>query len=226
MPPKTRFAIGGLALLATGVGVVFLFVRLYEVAPPFSPGGRHGLNPAEQVQLAALEARPLNLPALAAGAPCPDGPLSTIQPYSNSTRNVWGNGHVFAVGGMDIRGALNTYFDVIFYTDPTVRGVVLIRGKQIDGSTDVGYVGDYVAGHIVGNDVLEGKQVEVHSEAALPTSRLPVVAHAAPGWGVWHIRQGIDPKKFWGCAVFQFDTASATEVIVVWDSRASAPRPA
>jgi hypothetical protein len=226
LPPQARFAIGGLALLAIAVAVAFLVAQLYQLGPPVSPVGRQGLTPAEQVQLAALEARPMNLPPLAADAPCPDGPSSEIWPFPNSSRSVWGNGHVFAAGGTGPRGSLNTYFDVTFYTDPTVKGVVLIRGKQIDGRLDVVYVGDYAAGLVAGTDLLDGKPVEMRSEAALPTSRLPVIYGAAPGWGIWRIRQGIDPTKFWGCVVFQVDTASGSEVIVAWDSSASAPRPA
>lgn len=31
----------------------------------------------------------------------------------------------------------NDYFDVTFHTDPTVKGVVLVRGQQLDGRLKV-----------------------------------------------------------------------------------------
>lgn len=77
----------------------------------------------------------------------------------------------------------NAYFDVTFYTDPTVIGVVLVRGEQLDGRFKVVYVGDYAAGAVVGTDTIAGQVVDQHSEAALPADRPPTNTNAAPGMG-------------------------------------------
>jgi hypothetical protein len=182
------------------------------------------LTTAEKAQLAQLELRPLQLPPMPANGQCPDGPHSSIVPYSgNGTASVWGNGTVFVEGGTGVVSTShNLYFDVIFFTDPTVGGVVLIRGQQLGGRLNVLYVGDYATGAVVGSDSISGKPATLHAEAAVPADRPPSNTGAAPGWGVWKIRQGID-QSYSGCTGFQFDTASGTQVVVAYDSGGHGP---
>ena len=157
-----------------------------------------------------------------ASGQCPDGAHPTITPYRDGTLpQVWGNGTIFVEAGAATQTSQNVYFDVTFYTDPTVSGVVLIRGQQLDGRLKVVFVGDYAAGAVAGTDVIAGKAVEQHAEAALPASRPPSNANAAPGWGIWKVRQGIR-SNYIGCTGIQFDTASGSDVIVVYDSGAPA----
>ena len=172
------------------------------------------LTPAERTQLAQLEARPLKLPPMPADGHCVDGPYSQVSPFhADATTQLYGRGPVYAFGGPRTNTSKNIYFDVTFYTDPTVKGVVLIRAQQLDGLLKVLYVGPWAAGPIVGTDTIDGKRVELYGELAVSADRPPSDAAAAPGWGIWHVRQGID-KGFINCTGFLFDTASGSEVFV------------
>lgn len=221
-PAQTRFAIAGLtmAVLAVVLVAALLLAQFYasrQTPAPAGPPSSTTLTTAEKAQLAQLEARPLQLPPMPANGQCPDGPHSTIFAYAgNGTANVWGNGTVFVEGGSAISTAQNLYFDVTFFTDPTVSGVVLIRGQQLGGRLNVVYVGSYAAGRVVGSDSISGTRVTQHAEAAVPANRPPSNTGAAPGWGVWKIRQGID-RSYSGCTGFQFDTVSGTQMIVAYD---------
>ncbi len=224
-PAQTRIAVAGLtmAVVAVLVAAAFLLAQLYAPVQAPIPAGRSNLpstptlTAAEQTQLAQLESRPLTFPAMPANGQCVDGPHPTITPYRDGTiPAVWGNGPIFVEGGNATLSSQNAYFDVTFYTDPTVSGVVLVRGEQLDGRFKVVYVGDYAAGAVVGTDTIAGQVVDQHSEAALPADRPPTNTNAAPGWGIWKIRQGID-QRFIGCTGIQFDTAVGSEVFVVYD---------
>lgn len=236
-PARTRYVAFGLtmAVFAGLVVAALLLTQLHASVPPSIPGGRSSpppsptptptLTAAEQTQLAQLEARPLTFPPMPANGRCPDGPKTTIKPYADGTIPlVWGNRNVFVEGGNARLTPQNAYFDVTFYTAPTVTGVVLIRGEQLGGRLKVVYVGDYAAGPVIGTDAIAGTPVQQHPEAALPADRPPANAGAAKGWGIWKIQQGI-ARSYIGCTGFQFDTASGSEVIVAYDPGASSLRP-
>lgn len=226
-PAQTRWAMAGLtmALVAIVVGVAFLVAQLNTSVPVPVPGGQPSPSPtpsaiptltaAEQTQLAQLESRALKIPPMPANGKCPDGPHSNISPYQGSSAQtyVWGKGPVYAEGGPEVRSSQINYFDVTYYTDPTVKGVVLIRGEQLDGRLKLVFIGIYAAGPVVGTDNVGGPQAAVHAEAALPAANVPAGAGAAPGWGVWKLRQGID-KSYRGCTGIQIDTAAGSEVVV------------
>lgn len=227
-PAQTRFAIAGLsmAVLAVLVVAALLLAQLYtsrQTPAPAGPPSSTILTTTDKAQLAQLEARPLALPPMPANGQCPDGPHSTISAFAgNGTANVWGNGSVFVEGGNAVSTSKNIYFDVTFFTDPTVSGVVLIRGQQLGGRLNVVYVGDYAAGPVVGSDSIGGQPVTQHVEAALPADRPLSNTNAAPGWGVWKIRQGID-RSYSGCTGFQFDTLAGTQVVVALDPGGHGP---
>jgi hypothetical protein len=227
-PAQTRFAIAGLtmAVLAVLVVAALLLAQFYasrQTPAPAVPPPSTTLTIAEKLQLAQLEARPLQFPPMPANGQCPDGPHSNITPYSDgSSSYVWGNGTVFVEGGNGLSTSKSLYFDVTFFTDPTVSGVVLIRGRQLGGRLNVVYVGDYAAGAVVGSDSIGGKAETQYVEAAVPADRPPSNTNAAPGWGIWKIRQGID-RSYSGCTGFQFDTASGSQVIVAYDPAGHGP---
>jgi hypothetical protein len=227
-PAQTRFAIAGLtmAVLAVLVVAALLLAQFYasrQTPAPAGPPSSKILTTAEQAQLAQLEMRPLQFPSMPANGQCPDGPHSNIFVYpGNGTAYVWGNGTVFVEGGNGMTTSKYAYFDVTFFTDPTVSGVVLIRGQQLGGRLNVVYVGDYAAGRVVGSDSIGGKPTNQYAEAALPADRPPSNTNAAPGWGIWKIRQGID-RTYSGCTGFQFDTASGSQVIVAYDPTGHGP---
>lgn len=179
-----------------------------------SPTPRTILNSAEQAELARLEARPLKLPAIPASGACPITALSTIKPFKNpvATIELFGSGPVYGQGGPRTDLLTNSYFDVIYYADPTVKGVILVRIQTLDQRYKGVFVGDYGAGPAVGTDTIDGKRVELHGELGLPASRPGPGSTLAVGWGSWAVRQGID-KRF-TCVGIQVDSESATEVIV------------
>lgn len=141
--------------------------------------------------------------------------MSTISPYKNraTTSLVYGSGPAYGAGGPETDTAQASYFDVTLFTDPTVRGVVLIRGQQLDGRLQMLYVGPFPAGAVVGADKIAGQRVELHAEGAVPAARPPANTDAASGWGIWKIRQGIGVGST-GCVGFQIDTAAGSEVFV------------
>lgn len=179
------------------------------------------LTAAERTQLTTLEARPLVIPHMPADGNCPDGPQSKVAPFGANSASylaatgglLYGVGPVYGMGGPETDGALNSFFDVTFFTDPTVHGVVLLRGQQLDGRYKVVYVGQWATGSVVGTDKINGQAVTLRSELAVPADRPKPKSGVASGWGDWEIRQGID-KHFNHCTGFQIDTAAGTEVFV------------
>jgi hypothetical protein len=107
------------------------------------------LNP-EQKAWQTLARRPLSLAALAAGATCPTGPGV---PHGGIGEAL-GDGPVYVLRGQlgleaTLRGPPPSHFGSevwggdsnILALDPALRGLVLVRGAQLDGTNDVG-VGD------------------------------------------------------------------------------------
>jgi hypothetical protein len=182
-----------------------------------TPPDQAALTATEQTQLTVLEARPLAIPPMPADAICHSSASVNISPYRNgATTLVYGGGPIYAIGGHETDTAQVSYFDVTVVTDPTVHGVVLGRGKELDGRRQIIYVGRYAAGTIVGTDSLDGKATEQHAELALPADRPPSNAGVAPGWAIWKVRQGVGVGSN-GCYGFQFDTASGTESLLVYN---------
>ena len=184
--------------------------------PSLNPRAVPTLTPAERTQLAELEKRPLNTPAPAADGQCHQGPFTNeIFPYINgsSESEVYGAGPVYGVGSSPIQAGAFLYFDVTYITDPSVQGVVLVRINDVSGKYQGRFVGPLAAGAMLGTDSIEGQQYSAYSELALPAENPPAnVAPTKPGWGAWHVLQGID--KRYTCAAIQIDTASGTELIL------------
>jgi hypothetical protein len=157
----------------------------------------------------------MKLPAMSASGACPATGLSAINPFKDpaETIQVYGSGPVYGQGGPRSDSITNSYFDVIYYADPTVKGVILVRIQTLDDRYRGVFVGDYGAGPAVGADTIDGKPVELRGEVGFPAARPGPTAPLAAGWGSWGVRQGVD--KRWTCVGVQIDSESATEVIVV-----------
>jgi hypothetical protein len=183
-------------------------------SPTPSPSPRTTLTAAERTQLASLEARPLVIPTKPAGT-CPEGPFTAaIKPYLNDRQqtNVYGLGPVYGVGGPETAGEANLYYDVAYVADPTVKGVILVRIRELGGAYTGVFVGPYQTGAVSGTDTIGGVKTTLFGELALPTSSPSANTSAAPGWTIFKVRQGID--KRYTCVGIQIDTAAGTEVIV------------
>jgi hypothetical protein len=182
--------------------------------PAPSPSPRTTLTAAEQTQLTSLEARPLVIPAKPAGT-CPEGPFTpAIKPYLNGREetNVYGVGPVYGVGGPETASDTNLYYDVAYVADPTVKGVILVRIRELSGAYKGVFVGPYQTGSVVGTDTIGGVSTTLYDELALPIASPSTNTSAAPGWAIFKVRQGID--KRYTCVGIQIDTAAGTEVVV------------
>ena len=145
----------------------------------------------------ALRQRPLRLPTLALGATCPinhahqvnpgygpgigDGPayaaiagdgVLSFQPPATFESAEWGGGKV------------------LWYFTPAVRGPVLIRGHQLDGSNEVRF-----------------------EQGALPPTELTFSADGTDPGG-WSGRSSYTRVRAAGCYAYQVDGASFTEIVV------------
>lgn len=171
-----------------------------------------GLTSAERAQLATLESRPLQFPGLGPGGVCPYT-SSEARPYLGGvpallfgTTPVWGN------GGPHVTTAKALYASDTFYTDPSVKGPVLIRGGFVGSETPMVFIGQYAAGPVLYQDVVAGASMDVHNAAVLPAAHAPKSPGAAPGWGIWTVQMGY-PSAAKGCGVVQVDTLAGSEEI-------------
>ena len=175
---------------------------------------QHGISPAGGVPpgVAQLEARPLTLPTLAAGAQCP------VHLGSNTRGFDYGDGPVYAMGS-DAPTPTNwgNYWDVEWFVDITVKGPVLVRGRDLRSNASVVFVGNHSAGRIVGTDSSLGHAFDQREELVLdPAINADVMAGGAPGWKV---RQGMF-AAWTGCVGFQIDGEGFSEKIIDFDGSA------
>ena len=181
-----------------------------------SPSPVPTLTPADRTQLAQLEKRPLQTPAPSADGVCQQGPFTNeIIPYANgsSELQVYGAGPVYGVGSPAIQAGAFVYFAVTYITDPSVQGVVLVRINDLSGKYHGRFVSALATGARLGIDSINGQKYAAFSELALPAGNPPAnIPAAKPGWGVWHVLQGIE--RGFTCAAIQIDTASGTEVVL------------
>jgi len=87
--------------------------------------------------------------------------------------------------------------------------VVLSRAIDMDTGNPVVFTGDYATGPIVGTDLLNGFQVTLHTELAIPADVKKPAQHGPPGWGIFPVTQGA--AVGWKCVGFQVDTEAGSE---------------
>jgi hypothetical protein len=177
----------------------------------------------DPVQLAALEARPLRLPATQVGDQCPVEPslsASTVASFPEPIRgwaqqgSVSGGGPAYAAGAspmaVDPWGA---YYRVSWAFEPQVTGLVLIRGRDtVNQALPVIYIGPYAAGAVLGTDTVGGKQVTQHAELAIDAGHHPA-ALGNSAWGIYNVQAGVGGKLS-SCRAFQVDGEGFSEVFV------------
>lgn len=205
-----------LVLLACGSGGGSSASATPSRSPSPSASPQLTLSASDRAQVAQLEKKPLKVPAPAADGQCHQGPFTPqIVPYASGAAEleVYGTGPVYGQGGPATNAGSYVYFDVVYFTDPTVRGVALVRINDVSRKYPGRFVGPLAVGTSLGTDTIAGQPTPVFSELALPAENPPVDASgAAAGWGIWHIRQGIDQR--FTCAAIQIDTATTTEVLL------------
>lgn len=207
--PKRRLARPAMAAVLVALLVAAAILLTQLVAPGPVPGGRVGLTPAEQHQLAMLEERPLNFPTVAAD-PCPETPRSVVHPWSSPQDSALlpGSGPVYIPSYAAVQQSNPYLFDATYYTDPTARGLILIRAKDITTGSRIWFGGQWSAG------APDPQVVNFRSELALPSDRPVHDPMGAPGWGLWKVQAALAQPTY-DCLVYQVDMATATQLIVV-----------
>jgi hypothetical protein len=178
----------------------------------------------DPVQLAALEARPLHVPAVQMGAICPVGPVASPSALGAAPEPIhgWavegfisGAGPVYAtnVGLHAGQSAWGNYWDAVWVIEPEVVGLVLIRGLDAENhQLSFAYVGQYAAGAVVGTDTINGKRTVQRAELVLDAGHHPA-ASGGGTWGLYNVRAAI-PNAMSACHAFQVDGEGFSEVVL------------
>lgn len=164
-------------------------------------------------QVADLEARPLNLPAMEPGRECPAGPPGPKQGF--------GAGPVYVLPGPKIQTAWGTYVYPWVLTDRGLGGLVLGRGKDLVAGQPVVFVDNQTTGPVVGNDRIDGLSVDQHQELLLDTNHPQedvnppaIIFEGSDRYVAWQIKMGLPAGAGW-CVGMQFDGPGFSEVLVV-----------
>jgi hypothetical protein len=178
------------------------------------------------VQLAELEARPLQMPLVPPDATCPavhtisaseadslPEPIHSLT-YAGYAFSSVGPAHASVIpgGGGDL-DTWGEYANIAWVIEPQVTGLVLIRGRDaVNHDLPLVYVGQYAAGAVLGTDsgVHGGPPAVQRSEVVLDASHHPAT-FAKGNWGVYSVRVGI-PNAMSLCHVFQVDGEGFSEV--------------
>lgn len=183
-----------------------------------------------QRQVAALEARPVGLPALQPGDSCADSGIV----LTSGTQ--YGNGPVWVYRGSTTSTPWGEYVDVTFRyvikaneiagvgtIQPALTGPVIVRGRDLKLGSDLGFVGADAAGAVVGNDPTHAPP-ELRALLVMDTSNPERVEDNSrtighiPTYGLTTAQLGF-PAGSSGCFGLQIDTNSPgqlpTETIVL-----------
>ena len=160
--------------------------------------------------LLLLQQRPLHLPTIAPGAPCP----TTAEKRVNDNFGIaQGDGPVYATSGADAIAAkaIFHYADaqhfwqdnahtsnwggqkVLWFVNPDYQGLVLVRGKQIDGPHAILFSDNY---------------------GEVPTPQY--VFDTTSGGSPWANSISYTRLQAPGCYAYQVDGANFSDVIVFW----------
>ena len=203
--------VAALVLIALVVGVLIAgrlvqgWNSLHDLAPAGGPS-----------VLTQLEARPLQLPSLRSGDPCPDGPEAS---------GLWGSGPVYDAQGWaqpktanELTGGFSTtwggYWYRTYIVGDQVSGPILGRGKDLRTNQPMIFVGNYATGSVVGSETVDGRSAQQHPEIVLDMSHPPSKPTAAHKLE-WPVIIGV-PKGSSDCVGFQLDGPGFTEIWVVY----------
>ena len=160
------------------------------------------LSASDAAEVAALEARPLHMPALMANGDCP--------PDSLDSNGEYGQDPVYVHGGPHTASTYGDYFDVSALTHEDMVGPVVIRGTDLKvANHPVVFVSRYVspplfvAGPQLGTDSKFGPQyTALVIDTAFKSRALSTLAGGT--YDQWTWRQGI-ATGWSGCVGFQVD---------------------
>ena len=171
------------------------------------PDGIPAASPTPADAWSLLRQRPLNLPAVIPGRPCPIGPAQSVSPAFGTAL---GTGPIYPVGlGVE---AVLTYSSasfpapwggqkVLWVGDPAYHGIALIRGHQLDGP----------------NEVRFNQGADPPAELRLDSS---TPDNTTGGWNNWPSYTRVRAP---GCYAYQVDGPDFTLVIPFTAVRADGP---
>jgi len=199
-----------LMLLAMAVGVL-LGGRVMQDWKAFTRPAP--ASPSEREQ---LEARPILLHALNPTDPCPETPLNG--PYGGLfPSGLYGSGPVYLAGGRSVSDPWGTYWYLAAVSDPTITGLIVVRGRDLRTGQPVVFVGNWSSGPVLGTDAIDGKLVQQHVELLLDR-RHPPQNTIQTGTVTWGFTAGLAAGAS-GCTGWQIDsTGHPTQVVVTRSS--------
>ncbi len=171
------------------------------------PNGIPAASPTPADAWSLLRQRPLNLPAVIPGRPCPIGPAQSVSPAFGTAL---GTGPIYPVGlGVE---AVLTYSSasfpapwggqkVLWVGDPAYHGIALIRGHQLDGPNELRF-----------NQGAD-PPAELRLDSSTPDNR-------TGGWNNWPSYTRVRAP---GCYAYQVDGPDFTLVIPFTAVRADGP---
>ena len=161
----------------------------------------------DQALLAQLEARPVHLPAVPAGAECPAGPYGSYMGF--------GDGPVSLLYGLGAGSAWGQYRYAGAATDWHLTGLILGRARDLNDGSPLVFVGQFAAGPIAGIDRLDGKLVQQHVELLMDANHPPQGTLDAGKHRLWAVDVGFATSQVSACAGFQFDGIDFSETFVI-----------
>jgi hypothetical protein len=218
-PVRWSASLVAAALVVVLIGAAIIGGRVWRDWNVYQ--GQQTLN----AKVAALEARPLLLPAY--GASCPISSLTDVSAHSPDSL-MYGDGPVYSVGAgyNSMTTTWGTWTTWSLRVDTTnVSGPILVRARDLQTNEDVvfvripfsvvGQAGDGIpTGRVIRNDVLQGQTEQVYPELVLDLSR-PYPGTKKGDWPIFKSYLGLPKTAKGGCIGFQVDGATFQEWIVV-----------
>jgi hypothetical protein len=165
--------------------------------------------PAARTTPASLHDRPLRLPSVRAGAPCPTSPEVRVPPGPGGVYAKAIPAYAFGAGPAYLSGQIRWYAGppgqaALVLIDGTYTGPMLIRVRRIDGSgrvtlADLGIPPEHRLPTMLPPGTNTGDGVEV------------AVPPGTSGWSEWEGRLTADAP---GCDALQVDGSNFTSVVV------------
>ena len=212
---QRRRLVAPLGVIAVGVVLALvagIFIGGHLSSKPNSPEPAVG-----QAELQALESRPVNYPAVAAGGPCPKSP-EVLRNFGMA----FGDGPVFMANANWLQSTdWGAWYSLLFAYEWRQDGLVLVRARDLQSNAEVGFAtyplaptGVVAVGAPVETVNAVGHKVQLRSGAAF---RDP--PHTAPMDSMGDlppllVLQGLQ-KGSSGCIGFQVDGPDFTENFVL-----------
>jgi hypothetical protein len=174
-------------------------LKLRQRYPNGVPGTATPIPTQSADEWAALRQRPLRLPAVEPGGPCPTAPGG--RQVASEFGLALGDGPLYPAGfderGVyDYTGAIQEggwyLLKVLWIGDPSYKGAALVRGRQVDGPGELRF----------NEGANPSSELRLHTDAGNPT---------ASGWNNWPSYTRLRGP---GCYAYQVDGLGFSDVVV------------